>query len=221
MQELRAKMLIIGDSQVGKTSILTKFTNNVFNTHMAPIIGKLKHFLAFFIVIGTDYKTKKIHVEDKTIKLEIWDTAGQERFRCITQSFYRGCMGIMIVFDFTKIESFHNVETWLANLKQQASDNVVKVLVGNKLDLEREVKDEEIKKLVAEHNIPYFEVSAKTGENIQSTFEAMATMIYKNHLVGVKETLLDLNDHPSKDTTVNLQAQNQAHPNTEKRRCCG
>jgi len=205
MQELRAKMLIIGDSQVGKTSILTKFTNNVFNTHMAP-------------TIGTDYKTKKIQVEDKTIKLEIWDTAGQERFRCITQSFYRGCMGIMIVFDFTKIESFHNVETWLANLKQQASDNVVKVLVGNKLDLPREVKDEDIKKLVAEHDIPYFEVSAKTGENIQETFEAMATLIYKKFLVNIKETLLDLNDH-AENNKINLNTQPQAH--TSNKKCCG
>jgi len=151
------------------------------------------------------------------VKLEIWDTAGQERFRCITQSFYRGCMGILIVFDLTKRESFQNVEMWLRNLKSEASDKVIKMLVGNKLDLKREIGPEEVRNLIEMHKLPYIEVSAKTGENIEQVFETLATAIYKKFLVNEKDYVLD---PKMKSNQKLIPTQEQTQTTNKKRDCC-
>lgn len=123
------KLIIVGDSGVGKTNILTKFTDGVFREDSKP-------------TIGVELAIKTFIVEKMVIKTQIWDTAGQERFKTITASYYKGAHGIILVYDITDRQSFKDIENWLAEVDKYGNENVVKLLVGNKSDLEanRQVK---------------------------------------------------------------------------------
>ncbi|KAI5395385.1 Ras- protein RABE1a, variant 2 [Lathyrus oleraceus] len=117
------KLLLIGDSGVGKSCLLLRFSDGSFTT-------------SFITTIGIDFKIRTIELDGKRIKLQIWDTAGQERFRTITTAYYRGAMGILLVYDVTDESSFNNIKNWIRNIEQHASDNVNKILVGNKADMD-------------------------------------------------------------------------------------
>lgn len=117
------KLLLIGDSGVGKSCLLLRFSDGSFTT-------------SFITTIGIDFKIRTIELDGKRIKLQIWDTAGQERFRTITTAYYRGAMGILLVYDVTDEASFNNIRNWIRNIEQHASDNVNKILVGNKADMD-------------------------------------------------------------------------------------
>nr|XP_007150298.1 hypothetical protein PHAVU_005G141600g [Phaseolus vulgaris]ESW22292.1 hypothetical protein PHAVU_005G141600g [Phaseolus vulgaris] len=117
------KLLLIGDSGVGKSCLLLRFSDGSFTT-------------SFITTIGIDFKIRTIEQDGKRIKLQIWDTAGQERFRTITTAYYRGAMGILLVYDVTDESSFNNIRNWIRNIEQHASDNVNKILVGNKADMD-------------------------------------------------------------------------------------
>lgn len=119
------KTLIIGNSCVGKSNILLRFSENVFHESFLP-------------TIGVDFKIKNVDVNDKLVKLHIWDTAGQERFKTITATYYKGAHGIILVYDITDRQSFQDIENWLEEIQKHASPNVAKLLVGNKCDLENE-----------------------------------------------------------------------------------
>lgn len=129
--------------------------------------------------IGVDFKIRTIELEGKTIKLQIWDTAGQERFRTITSSYYRGAHGIIVMYDVTDPESFNNVKNWLHEIDQCASDNVNKLLVGNKSDLEskRVVQTEQAKEFAESLGIEFLETSAKNSFNVEEAFRTMASHI--------------------------------------------
>ena len=116
-------MLLIGNSGVGKSSLLVRFAEDIFTDNFMP-------------TIGVDFKIKTVDVDSKQIKLQIWDTAGQERFKTITSSYYKGAHGIIVVYDITDRESFSNIQTWMAEVEKHASDNISRILVGNKCDLE-------------------------------------------------------------------------------------
>merc|ERR1711935_852765 len=116
------KLLLIGDSGVGKTCVLFRFSDDAFNS-------------TFISTIGIDFKIRTIELDEKKIKLQIWDTAGQERFRTITTAYYRGAMGILLVYDITNEKSFDNIKNWIRNIEQHASDSVQKILIGNKCDM--------------------------------------------------------------------------------------
>ena len=117
------KMLIIGNSGVGKSCLLLRYAENSFNEN-------------FFNTIGVDFKLKTVKHENDVIKLQIWDTAGQERFRTLTASYYRGAQGIIIVYDVTDRETFDNVRTWINEIEKYSQAGVCKILVGNKCDME-------------------------------------------------------------------------------------
>jgi len=157
------KILLIGDSGVGKTSLIMRFTKNIFNED-------------FLNSIGVDFKSKDLNVEGKKIKLQIWDTAGQERFRTITSSYYRTAHAIAIVFDITRRQSYEHVKRWVEDINKYAKENTIKFLIGNKTDLanEKQVSYEEARALASQMNMTYFHLSAKRNENINEFFEAAA-----------------------------------------------
>ncbi|KAJ1619936.1 RAB18, member ras-like protein oncogene family [Pavlovales sp. CCMP2436] len=155
------KLLLVGDAGVGKSSMLLRFTDDTFEEHMAS-------------TIGVDFKVKTIKVGELTVKLTIWDTAGQERFRTLTNSYYRGCQGIILVFDLTSEQSLHNVQNWLKEIEVfTAPPEPVKLLVGNKADLpeEREVSDDDALAFARTRGMLYLEASAKTRAGIRQAFE--------------------------------------------------
>ncbi|CAD8067031.1 unnamed protein product [Paramecium primaurelia] len=160
------KILLIGNSAVGKSSLLLRFADNVFNESFLP-------------TIGVDFKIRTFDLNGKTVKLQIWDTAGQERFKTITNSYYKGAHGIILVYDVTDKQSFKDVENWLAEVEKYANENVVRVLVGNKVDLEskREVTQEEGKELADSLNIRFIETSAKNSSNVEKAFITLANEI--------------------------------------------
>eukprot|EP00042_Codosiga_hollandica_P032604 m.209947 g.209947 ORF g.209947 m.209947 type:complete len:204 (-) comp53954_c0_seq5:369-980(-) len=160
------KLLLIGDSAVGKTCILFRFSDDSFNT-------------TFIATIGIDFKIRTIEIDGKKIKLQIWDTAGQERFRTITTAYYRGAMGIMLVYDITNEKSFENIKTWMRNIEQHATDDVVKMILANKCDMEekRVVTQEQGRKLASEFGVRFYETSAKENINIEEAFMQMARAI--------------------------------------------
>jgi Ras-related protein Rab-8A len=158
------KLLLIGDSGVGKSCLLLRFSEDSFTS-------------SFITTIGIDFKIKKILLDNKWVKLQIWDTAGQERFRTITSAYYRGAMGILMVYDVTDEASFSNIRNWMRNIEQHASDTVNKVLVGNKCDMDeskRKVPFSRGQALADEFGIRFFETSAKTNSNVEEVFQAIA-----------------------------------------------
>jgi len=162
------KLVLIGDSGVGKSCLLLRFADDTYTeSHISTI--------------GVDFKIRTIQLDGKTIKLQIWDTAGQERFRTITSSYYRGAHGIIVVYDTTDNESFEHVKTWLHEIDRYASENVNKLLVGNKSDLttKRQVDTEVAKAFAGEVNIPFLETSAKNATNVEDAFMTMAGEIKK------------------------------------------
>ena len=165
------KLLLIGDSGVGKSCLLLRFADQQYTD-------------SYISTIGVDFKIRTIDLDGKTIKLQIWDTAGQERFRTITSSYYRGAHGIIIVYDVTDLDSFHNIKTWLSEIERYASENVNKLLVGNKNDLssKRAVSYEQAKEVADQLEIPFLETSAKGAVNVEKAFLTMAAEI-KNRLL--------------------------------------
>ncbi|XP_049575627.1 ras-related protein ORAB-1 [Syngnathus scovelli] len=162
------KLLLIGDSGVGKSCLLLRFADDTYTE-------------SYISTIGVDFKIRTIELDGKTIKLQIWDTAGQERFRTITSSYYRGAHGIIVVYDVTDQESFNNVKQWLQEIDRYASENVNKLLVGNKCDLTtKKVVDYTTAKEFADGlAIPFLESSAKSATNVEQAFMTMAAEIKK------------------------------------------
>ncbi|XP_078329504.1 ras-related protein Rab-8A-like isoform X1 [Crassostrea virginica] len=160
---IRVKLMLIGDTAVGKTSILVRFIKEVFD----PI---------FITTIGIDFKIRTIELDGKKIKLQIWDTAGQERFRTITTAYYRGAMGIMLVYDITNEKSFENIRNWIRNIEEHASQDVDKMILGNKCDMndKRVVSKEKGESLAIEHGIKFMETSAKASINVEEAFFTLA-----------------------------------------------
>uniref|UniRef100_A0A1B6CCN1 small monomeric GTPase n=1 Tax=Clastoptera arizonana TaxID=38151 RepID=A0A1B6CCN1_9HEMI len=161
------KILIIGESGVGKSSLLLRFTDDNFDPDQS-------------LTIGVDFKTKKLTVQGNTVKLAIWDTAGQERFRTLTPSYYRDAQGAILVYDVTNRETFKKLETWLNELDTYSTkSNMIKMLVGNKIDKDskREVPREEGIKFARRHATLFIESSAKTRDGVQCAFEELVIKI--------------------------------------------
>lgn len=160
------KLLLIGDSGVGKSCLLLRFADDTYSE-------------SYISTIGVDFKIRTIELDGKIIKLQIWDTAGQERFRTITSSYYRGAHGIIVVYDITDQDSFQNVKNWLQEIERYASESVNKMLVGNKCDqtAKRVVALQTAKDYADSLSIPFLETSAKDAVNVEQAFMKMAAEI--------------------------------------------
>ena len=163
------KILLLGDTTVGKTCFLMKYTDKTFqDIHMATI--------------GLDYRLKSMKLKNgKDIKIQMWDTAGQDRFKAITKNYYKGSHGILLLYDITNIQTFESVKQWVTQIREEATQNVIVYLVGNKSDMEeeREVQKEKGEQLAEKLGFPFTESSAKNGINVNETFEDLAERIDK------------------------------------------
>mmetsp|Transcript_76486 Transcript_76486/g.93939 ORF Transcript_76486/g.93939 Transcript_76486/m.93939 type:complete len:207 (+) Transcript_76486:120-740(+) len=160
------KLVLIGDSGVGKSCLLLRFADDSFTD-------------SYISTIGVDFRFRTVNIDMKTVKLQIWDTAGQERFRTITSAYYRGAHGIIMVYDVTNFESFEHVEEWLNEVNRHASESTLKLLVGNKADLadDKKVESEDAKKFADNLGISFLETSAKNATNVEAAFLTMAKQL--------------------------------------------
>jgi len=162
------KVVLIGDSGVGKSNLLSRFTRNEFNLESKS-------------TIGVEFATKSIQTDSKTIKAQIWDTAGQERYRAITSAYYRGAVGALLVYDIAKRVSYDNVSRWLKELRDHADQNIVIMLVGNKKDLRhmRQITTDEAKEFCRLNKLFFIETSALADANVSTSFETILKEIYR------------------------------------------
>ena len=160
--------MLIGDSGVGKSNLLSRFTRNEFNLESKS-------------TIGVEFATRSVQVDGKSIKAQIWDTAGQERYRAITTAYYRGAVGALVVYDVAKHLTFENVERWLRELRDHTDQKVVTMLVGNKSDLRhlRAVTTEEAKALAEKFDLSFIETSALDSTNVETAFQNILTEIHQ------------------------------------------
>lgn len=166
------KILLIGDSGVGKSCILLRFSEDSFTS-------------SFITTIGIDFKIRTVEIDGKRVKLQIWDTAGQERFRNITTAYYRGAHGIMLVYDISDDNSFANIRSWMRNIDTFGNPEVIRMLIGNKCDVfpeNRKITFERGQALAQEFEINFLETSAKANINIDKAFQTLTGDILKDRL---------------------------------------
>ena len=197
------KVLLIGNSSVGKSSLLLRFVDNQWSDLFVP-------------TIGVDFKIRTMEIDNKNVKLQIWDTAGQERFKNITASYYRGAHGIFVVYDISDTVSFKNINNWLIEIEKNANKNVYKILVGNKCDLEdkRTVSYQQGKELAETYGMQFIETSAKSNTNVDEAF----------HLLGKEVMKLSLNDKEKNFGNKNkmkLDKKTEDIVFHQKQGCCG
>ena len=163
------KIIVVGNSTVGKTKIIYRLVNNEFIDDRIETIGR-------------DFETYNVEYNDKILKLLIMDTAGSERFRSVTRGYFKNCSFALIVYDITNQESFNSIKEWIEDCQNYANDNIHMVLVGNKIDKEeeRKISKEQGKELAKEHIMDFYETSAKTGENIEDIFLGLCELISNN-----------------------------------------
>ena len=175
--DLLFKVLLIGNSGVGKSSLFLRFVDDIWEDNFVP-------------TIGVDFKVKTLSIEEKKIKLQIWDTAGQDRFRTIVSSYYKGGHGLLLIFDLTDIETFKSLNNWLIEIERNANKNVIKVLIGNKCDLteERKVSVQEVNEFAEINGMKYVETSAKDNINVIDAFSTLGMELIAasqdNHQIG-------------------------------------
>ncbi|XP_076180174.1 RAS oncogene family member Rab3 isoform X2 [Ptiloglossa arizonensis] len=198
------KLLIIGNSSVGKTSFLFRYADDSFSS-------------AFVSTVGIDFKVKTVFRHDKRVKLQIWDTAGQERYRTITTAYYRGAMGFILMYDITNEESFNSVQDWIMQIKNYSTDSAQLILVGNKCDMEDErvISTERGKQLADQLGVQFFETSAKENYNIKAVFEHLVDIICDKMSESLDNdpTLIASGVGLSKGQQLNDQSTNPANVN--------
>jgi small GTP-binding protein len=192
------KVVLLGESAVGKSSLVLRFVKREFHEFQES-------------TIGAAFLTQTVQIDDTTVKFEIWDTAGQERYHSLAPMYYRGAQAALIVYDITSKESFLKAQNWVRELQRQASSNIVIALVGNKLDLasNRGVDHSEAKMFADENNLLFMETSAKTAVNVAEVFTAIATRLPKNE-----------NDLAQRQQQGNIKPNNRDATKKEGGGCC-
>eukprot|EP00467_Chlorarachnion_reptans_P014108 CAMPEP_0114507470 /NCGR_PEP_ID=MMETSP0109-20121206/12032_1 /TAXON_ID=29199 /ORGANISM="Chlorarachnion reptans, Strain CCCM449" /LENGTH=208 /DNA_ID=CAMNT_0001686235 /DNA_START=307 /DNA_END=930 /DNA_ORIENTATION=- len=172
------KILLLGDSGVGKTCLALRFVGEKFQK-------------SFKVTVGIDFKVKEFNVDGKSVKVQIWDTAGQERFRSVATNYYRKAAGVVLVYDVNNYESFQNLSTWMELLDQHTDEGIVKIIIGNKLDMsdgKRAVSTEMGQAFAKKHNVKFLETSAKTGKDVE---KAMVGLIRDIQASGIQVREVD------------------------------
>ncbi|KAL5203082.1 hypothetical protein ABZP36_014034 [Zizania latifolia] len=204
------KVVLIGDSGVGKSNLLSRFTRNEFCLESKS-------------TIGVEFATRTLHVEGKIIKAQIWDTAGQERYRAITSAYYRGALGAVLVYDVSKPTTFENISRWLKELRDHADANIRIMLVGNKTDLKhlRAVATDSAQSFAEAEGLSYIETSALEATNVEESFQLILGDIYRS--VSKKPVASDeagggAAGGVKEGKAINVAAGSDA--NSEKKQCC-
>ena len=194
------KLILIGDSAVGKTNILSKFIEDKFDKDSKA-------------TVGVEFGTKNFEIDGLIVKAQIWDTAGQERYRSITSAYYKGAKGCLIVYDITRKATFESVDRWLSDVKGSSDNKLSIILIGNKCDdeNERKVTKEEGEEKAKYHNIAFLETSALNGTNIEKAFQELINDVYHNNKGDFKKDINLLLD----DKAVDI-----SEPKKEEKGCC-
>ena len=195
------KVLLLGNSNVGKSSLFLRFVDDIWNDTFVP-------------TIGVDFKIKTFNIDEKKIKMQIWDTAGQERFKNIIASYYRGAHGILLIYDVTDKESFKNLSNWLIEIEKNANKNVLKILIGNKTDLEekRVITYNQGKEFADSYGLKYIETSAKKNLNVNEAFETLG-----RELMQASD---DKKIGKSKDKKISVTKAEDLNNQEQKKGCC-
>lgn len=207
------KIVLIGDSAVGKSNLLARFARDEFYPNSKS-------------TIGVEFQTQKIDIDGKEVKAQIWDTAGQERFRAVTSAYYRGAVGALLVYDISRRQTFESVGRWLNELHTHSDMNVVTILIGNKTDLidARAVSAEEGMTLAEAQGLFFMETSALDSSNVSAAFQTVVKEIYG---ILSRKVILSQELHKKEESTslnngktVVLQADESEVPQTKKFGCC-
>ena len=195
------KVLLLGNSDVGKSSLLLRYVDSVWNDAFVP-------------TIGVDFKVKTLTINEKKVKMQIWDTAGQERFRTVVSTYFRGAHGILLLYDVTNRDSFKNLESWLIEIEKNAKEKVLKILIGNKCDLtdDREIQSDEGKAFALRNGMEFMETSAKMNTNVTEAFETLGKLMIEFNSKSNAAT-------QKKNENKNLKASSGMNLKTKKS-CC-
>ena len=175
--DIKLKIMVLGESMVGKTSLITRYTNDKFG-------GR------YLCTVGIDFQKKKIEKNGKRVLLQIWDTAGQERFRNVTKNYFQASQGFVLAYDINNKESFEKVQYWVEEIKSNAEEKIKCILIGTKCDLDkREVSEEEGQNLGQKYGYKFLETSAKENININETFETLVSEIMDNFKENGRQSL--------------------------------
>jgi Ras-related protein Rab-11A len=202
--EIMFKVVLVGDSFVGKTNIMSRYLKNEFHEDSKA-------------TVGVEFGSKQFTIDGHSVKAQIWDTAGQERYKAITSAYYKGAKGAFIVYDITRKNSFESVERWVNDVISVADKKITIVLIGNKSDLEdqRQVTKEEAQDKANKLEIAFMETSAFSGDNLDKAFEMMINEVYKKcHEEMLADGELDIIQGGE---DINLAKKND---NTQKKKCC-
>ena len=202
MSQINLKILLVGDSSVGKTTLLLKYVDGKFSD-------------SHITTIGVEYKDKPIILNNRNINLQIWDTSGQERYRSITKNFYRNADGILFVYDVTREETFTHIKDWLIS-SDECDKDFKKIIVGNKIDLERVVSKEKMENFGKAKNMKCYEVSAKTGEGLDDIFKAIAELILEGK--SEEEIKEEFIIRPHSNSTLSKDSKKEGQG--KKKGCC-
>ena len=188
------KLLVVGDSSVGKTNFISMFIENKFNQ-------------AYMTTSGMDLRTSSIEVKNKKIRVQLWDTAGQEKYRAITKNLFLKVQGVLVVYDITNENSFTNLKTWVKSIKEECGKSMQMIIVGNKCDLndQRVIDKQKALEYAEEEKVEYIETSSKTGENVQKAISQLCEKVLENNEMGA-------------EFSFTLDASSFAKNN--KRKCC-
>ncbi|KAL7850807.1 ras-related protein Rab-26-like [Colossoma macropomum] len=187
--DIAFKVMLVGDSGVGKTCLLVRFKDGAF------LAG------SFISTVGIDFRNKVLNVDGVKVKLQIWDTAGQERFRSVTHAYYRDAHALLLLYDVTNKASFDNIRAWLSEIHEYAQQDVVLMLLGNKADAshDRSVRREEGERLAKEFGVPFMETSARSGLNVELAFTAIAKELKHRSMKEPDEPKFKLHEYVNKE----------------------